>query len=279
MAAQSGLRSRAASRADRARQWAVLAGAVVAAVVAFVGSGALGGTPIDEAAGGALSATSTLVAPAGPAFSIWGVVYAGLLACAVWQLAVAPPSDPRQRQVGWWLIASLLLNALWIVVVRAGSVLASVLVIGALVAVLAVALARLARTGAGSARRGPGRWVEALLVDGVTGLYLGWVLVATVANVASWLVQAGAGGLVLGEVAWAVVVLALAAGLASWVCWRTGRLAPALSASWGLAWIGVGRASGELTSGVVAVVAALAALVVLGAGVTARVRAGRATPA
>ena len=48
----------------------VVVSAVVAVVVSLLGSGAWIGTPIAEAAGGALSATSTLVAPAGPAFSI-----------------------------------------------------------------------------------------------------------------------------------------------------------------------------------------------------------------
>src|SRR5699024_9254852 len=52
-----------------------LLGAAAALVAAFIGSGALGGTPIAEAAGGVLSADATPVAPAGSAFSIWSVIY------------------------------------------------------------------------------------------------------------------------------------------------------------------------------------------------------------
>ncbi|WP_299036378.1 tryptophan-rich sensory protein [uncultured Pseudokineococcus sp.] len=255
----------AATGRDRVRQGAVLVSAVVALVVSTIGSGALGGTPIDEAADGALSATSSLVAPAGPAFSIWGVIYAGLLALGVWQLVAARPQDARQRAVGWWVVASLLLNAAWIVVVQAGSVGLSVLVIAALAAVLGVVLARLSRTA-------PRGWLEALVVDGTAGLYLGWVLVATVADVAAWLVQLGVGGLGLGESAWAVVVLAVATAVGVVVCLSTGRLAPALSLAWGLAWVAVGRASGEDSSFPVVVAAALAAVVVVGAGAAARAR-------
>ncbi|GAA1000810.1 hypothetical protein [Subtercola frigoramans] len=72
------------TRQDTVRQSVVVFSAVVAVVGAFVGSGAAGGTPIAEAAGGALGADSTLVAPAGgglPA-EVWGVavvVVAGLV--------------------------------------------------------------------------------------------------------------------------------------------------------------------------------------------------------
>jgi hypothetical protein len=65
---------------------AVAVSAVVAVIGAYVGSGAAGGTPIQDAAGGALSASSTAIAPDGPAFSIWSVVYAGLIGYAVLQL-------------------------------------------------------------------------------------------------------------------------------------------------------------------------------------------------
>ena len=68
---------------DRVRQATVAVSAVVAIIGAFMGSGAAGGTPIDRAAGGALSATATPIAPAGPAFSIWSVIYLGLIAYAV----------------------------------------------------------------------------------------------------------------------------------------------------------------------------------------------------
>jgi hypothetical protein len=252
----------------------LLVSAVVAVAVSTIGSGALGGQPVEQAAGGALSATSTLVAPAGPAFSIWGVIYTGLVALAVWQLAAARPDDPRQRAAGWWLVASAVLNALWITVVQLGSLVGSVVVIAALAAVLGVALARLGRTP-------PRTRVEALLVDGTTGLYLGWVLIATVANVSAWLkadvLPTPVPG---GESLWAVLVLVVAAAIGVGIATLTGRLAPTLSLAWGLAWVAVGRTDPSDTTGpvpVVVVVAAAAALVVLAAGVRAAVLRHRST--
>lgn len=249
---------------DGLRQLVVAVSAVVAVVVSTIGSGAFGGTPIADAAGGALSASSTLVAPGGPAFSIWGLVYAGLLALAVWQLLPSHRTDARQRATGWWTAASLLLNAAWILTVQAGNVAASVVVIAALLVVLVLVFGRLV------ASRPTGR-VEALLVDGSIGLYLGWVSIATVANTAAALKQ---GGLESAETGWAVAVLAVAAGIGVFTAVRSrGRLAYGAGLAWGLAWVGVARSGEGFTT--VAVVASAASVVVAVATVAARVRARR----
>src|SRR6478735_7160049 len=117
---------------DRVRQSAVIAGAVVAVIGAVVGSGAVGGTPIPQVAGGALSADATLLAPAGPAFAIWSVIYLGLVLYAVWQALPSQAARERHRVLGWWVLASLLLNAAWILSVQAGLLGLSVVLIVAL---------------------------------------------------------------------------------------------------------------------------------------------------
>src|ERR1700712_5282102 len=105
---------------DLPRQLTVLVSAIIAIVGAFIGSGAAGGTPIQDAAGGALAADATPIAPGGPAFAIWSVIYAGLIAYAVWQLLPAQRRDPRQRTLGYPIAASLILNAAWILSVQFG---------------------------------------------------------------------------------------------------------------------------------------------------------------
>lgn len=195
--------SRRAVPADRIRQVAVIVSLVLALIGAAVGSGAFGGTPIQRAAAGALSAEATPIAPAVPAFSIWSVIYLGLAAYAVWQALPGKGADARQRRLGYPIAASLLLNAAWILSVRAGLLALSVVVIAILLAVLAYAFAVCVRT------RGRG-WIEAVLVDGVVGLYLGWVCVATAANVAAALVAVGFAGWGIPVEVWAVVVVVLA---------------------------------------------------------------------
>lgn len=253
-------------RADAVRQVGVLVLAVVATVGAFLGSGALGGAPVDEAADGALSASATPVAPGSPAFSIWSVIYAGLLAYAVWQALPAHREDPRQRRMGWLAAASMLLNALWIGVVQLDLLWLSVVVIVALLQVLV----RVLRICVDVPRRS---LLEAVVVDGTFGLYLGWVTIATIANIAAALAASEVGPLVLGPTLWSVVLLITAALIGLAFALQTGgRLAFALALSWGLAWVAVARATGEPRDLAVAAAAACAAAVTLGSAVVVRLQ-------
>ncbi|MGA1837759.1 tryptophan-rich sensory protein [Herbiconiux sp. 11R-BC] len=253
--------------ADRVRQIVVAVCAVLAVVGSFVGSGAAGGTPIQDAAGGALGADATLIAPAGPAFAIWSVIYAGLLAYAVWQLLPAQAAAPRQRTLGYPVAVTLLLNAAWILSVQAGLLALSVVVIVLLLVSLLVAFVLVVRT-----RRHPQRIVESVVLDGTVGLYLGWVCVATAANVTAALVAAGFDGFGWSPDAWgvAIVIVAGLAGLAL-AAFGSGRLGPAASLGWGLVWLAVSRITGSLESPAVASAALATASAVVVATVVIRV--------
>ncbi|WP_228800036.1 tryptophan-rich sensory protein [Nocardia cyriacigeorgica] len=249
---------------DIGRQISVTSSAVVAVAAAVIGSGAWGGTPISEAADGALAADATYVAPGGTAFTIWSLLYAGFLAFAVWQILPAQRENPRLRATSWLIALSLLLNAAWIATVQVGWVTVSVAVIVALLVTLAAVFIRCLRSR-------PADVTEAVLLDGVMGLYLGWIVVATVANTAAALNQATA-DFGLGAQPWAVIVVAGAAvvGAALSVIGR-GRVAAPAAIVWGLAWIAIARLDAPQSTAV-AVAAAAAALVVVSAAVTARIR-------
>lgn len=251
--------------ADRVRQSLVIAGTAVALVGAVVGSGFAGGTPIPEVAGGALSADATLLAPAGPAFAIWSVIYAGLVAYAIWQALPSQAARERQRRAGFWVLASLLLNAAWILSVQAGQLGLSVIAIAGLLVVLIVTFVVLHRHPAEST-------ADAVLLDGVMGLYLGWVMIATVANVTSWLQVVGFEGFGASPHAWAIGMLAVFAALGcALAVWDRGRFAPAVASAWGLAWIGVSRLTGSLPSAPVALTAFAAAALLLLVALAVRV--------
>ncbi|GIG23652.1 hypothetical protein Cch01nite_43760 [Cellulomonas chitinilytica] len=253
-------RTSRATGSDHLRQVLVLAGALLAVAGAAVGSGAFGGQPIQDAAGGALSADATPIAPAQQAFSIWSVIYLGLLAVAVAQALPAQATSPRFRATAWWVLASMVLNAVWIAAAQAGVLAGTVLVIVALLAVLArlfVVLVRMPPHGGAD-----------VLTDATVGLYLGWVSVATLANITAFLSAADVGELGLGATAWSVVVLVAAAVLAVAYAVHGARrptviLPVGVAMAWGLAWISVGRQSPPLENAVVSVVAATAAVVAL----------------
>jgi hypothetical protein len=251
---------------DRLRQATVVISAVIAIVGAFIGSGAAGGIPIAEASGGALSADATPVAPDGPAFAIWSVIYAGLIAYAIWQLLPAQTRAERHRRLGYPIALSLILNAAWILTVQFDQLWASVPIIVLLLLVLIWAF-RLALASP------PVNLVDAIVTDGTLGLYLGWVTIATVANTAAVLTAIGFIGFGLSPDLWGVLLIGIAGvigvGLA---LWDRGRLAPAAALCWGIAWVAVGRLTGDLVSVPTAIAAIAVVAVILLVTIAARIK-------
>jgi hypothetical protein len=253
---------------DRTRQIIVTLSAVFMIVGTLFGTGVIG-TRVEESSGGSLSATATLIAPAVPAFSIWSVIYLGLVAYVVWQWLPANTTSSRLRSTGLLAALSMILNALWLLVTQVHWLWVSVVVILALAVTLGELVRRLG-SSAGVSR------VERVLVDGTYGLYLGWVSVATAANITATLVDSGVNPSI-GIAQWvAVVVVAVAAAIGVALA-RTlgGRIGVALAMVWGLSWIAVGRLSSEPASSVVGIAAIVAAAVVAGAAVFVRTRSGR----
>lgn len=239
---------------DLARRLTVTLAEIFCIVGTLVGTGVIG-TRVAESSGGALSADATLLAPAGTAFSIWSVIYAGLAAYTVWQWLPGNATDERARATGWLAAASMVLNATWLLVTQTGWIWVSVVVILALLATLVALIARLSRLPA----RG---LVDRLVVDGTFGLYLGWVAVATCANTAAALAVDVSVDRAVAEVGAVVaVVLVLLGG--AWLAMRYGgRWAVAIASTWGLVWIAVGRL-GDSPESVVTAVAALVGAVAM----------------
>jgi len=239
---------------DLARRVTVTLAEIFCVVGTLVGTGVIG-TRVAESSGGALSADATLLAPAGTAFSIWSVIYAGLAAYTVWQWLPGRASDERARATGWLAAASMVLNATWLLVTQAGWIWVSVGVILALLATLVALIARLAHRPARSN-------LDRVVVDGTFGLYLGWVGVATCANVAAALaVDVTVDRAVAEAGAVAAVVLVLLGG--GWLAREYGGRWPvALASAWGLVWIAVGRL-GDAPASVVTAVAALVGAVLM----------------
>lgn len=227
--------------------------------------------PIGGETTGAISAAyPTLITPAGYAFSIWGVIYLGLVAFSVEAVL------PRLRGYGRWpairalYLLSGLLNSLWIVLWHHRLLVASALVIAMLLASL-LAIYRLLdglRAPEGSATRKHvlARW----LVLAPFSLYASWVTLATLIQMAVTLTSLGFDGGPLSPVAWAVILLTVAAVLGFVVAVpRRDALWLAVGA-WALMAIAVAR-GGEPTVRVAS--ASLGVAMAMGAlGVTVRPR-------
>jgi hypothetical protein len=268
---------------DRLRQVTVTlaAGCCLAGVLVGVGFPGRGApNPTSDA----LAADAPLLAPAEQAFAIWTPICLGLVAYTVWQWLPTQTRAARQRRIGWLAAASMLLDASWLLVVRSGQLWAGVLVAVPLLAVLAAVLIALHTTPPTRAES----WAEPVLTDGTFGACLGWVAVATCANLTAALTAPGGrtdlsaagavGGAVGGgDVTTAVAVLAAMAAAGVALARRLGgRLAVADAMIWGLAWIAVGRTTSEPRSLTTAVAAVAAAVII--AATTASARRTRLRP-
>lgn len=258
-------------KSDRVRRIVVALTVAGALVAALLGSGLFGGKGIADAAGGAFAADATVLAPAGIAFAIWSVIYLGLVAYALWQLIPAQAAKPLHRAVGYGVAASALLNAVWIACVQAWRIAESFVIIVLLFGVLLITFVRVSR------RPRRGTVAEIVLVDGLIGLYLGWVTVAAAANFAAWLASIGLSEWETAPGIPGTITLVVAGLIALFTAWRGGRLAPAVATAWGLVWIAVGRWAGEPDAPVVAFTAIVLAVVVI-AVAAGRLRA-RTAPA
>lgn len=260
-------------RSDLPRLVGVTVSLVLCVLGAMIGSGVFGGPSVPEASDGALAADATLIAPGGSAFVIWTLIYAGLAAYTVWQwfpsARTHDASGERHRRAGWWIAASMLLNALWLITAWGDLLWLSVAVIVVLALVLGVALGHLTADS-------PVSLVDRAVSEGTFGVYLGWVSVATCANVTAALVagEVDPGGRTAEWLAVAVLVAAVAVvALVGW--FNGGTLGVGLAAAWGLGWIAAERLGGAPASELVgwaAAAAAVAALVVT-VGLRARTRA------
>ncbi len=260
-----GMNRHAATGSDLARQIAVISAVVFMIIAAMVGTGLFGGTNVRDLQGGALDADATVLAPAVPAFSIWSVVYLLMIAYAVWQALPGQRARARQRRVGWCIGVTAVLNGGWLLAAQFLNLIATVVAIVVLLIALAWTLYYLVLSP-------PESIVDRLLMDATVGIHLGWVSLATVANITAWLTAEVVSP--QGErtqAVWGVVVLVVVAAVGVALAWFTrtsesrGRIAPPLAMAWGLVWIGVARLTGEPHSDAVAVAAFVVAAIVLAA--------------
>ena len=119
--------------------------------------------------------------PAGYAFSIWGLIYLGLLAFVVFQFLSARGGEESLLRIGPFFILNCLANAVWLLLWHYEMFALSV----AAMAVILISLIKIYRAlGIGGKRiTASVRWMVHLPFS----LYLGWICVATIANVTIYL--------------------------------------------------------------------------------------------
>ncbi len=204
-------------------------------------------------------ATTTRLVPADYAFGIWGVIYGGSLAYAVYQALPSRREDELLRQIGPFTAAAFLGTSLWLIAAQRGWIWPTVAVFFGILAALLGAFVGLIRLGA------PRTTAERFCVVLPVSVYTGWATVATIANVSTALKASGFGGFGLVAGAWAVALL-IVAGIALFVTLVSrGNVWYALTIVWALVGIAVANLTREPSPTVAAVAGGAAVLIALAA--------------
>jgi len=204
------------------------------------------------------NANPTLVTPAGYAFSIWGLIYLLLGVFVIYQALPRTRTDRFQEDVGWLFVLSSALNIAWLFAWQYEALIFSVVIMFLLLATL---IAIYLRLGIGRARAG---WPVRLAVHLPFSVYLGWITIASIANVATALVSIGWNGFGVAPEAWAVLMILVALLIAVLMAVTRRDVAYEAVVVWALVAIAVNQISDPLIVGV-ALASAVGAVVALAA--------------
>jgi benzodiazapine receptor len=146
----------------------------------------------------------TLITPAGYTFSIWGLIYTLLLIFSVYQALPRNRERPFLREISFLFALSGAFNIVWLFLWHYEMISVSVVLMFALLATLIAIYQRLGIGKADVALR------EKMFVHLPFSVYLGWITVATITNVAVALTAVGWDGGGIAPMTWAILVLVVA---------------------------------------------------------------------
>lgn len=139
--------------------------------------------------------------PAGYVFSIWGIIYIGLILIAIFQALPSQRTNLRMQTTGWWISISGLANSAWIFLWHYEQFPLTLLAMLVLLISLIFIYLRLRDY------RGTISSIEKWMVHLPINIYLGWITVATVANITSLLDFLKWDGFGLSPELWMSIVL------------------------------------------------------------------------
>ena len=195
--------------------------------------------------------------PAGYVFSIWGLIYLALVAFVVYQALPAQRDNPRLRRIGTLFALSCLANVAWLFLWHY-EVFALTLV--AMVALLLSLIAIYLRLEIGRAHVSA---AEKWLAHVPFSIYLGWVTVATIANVTSVLDYANWDGWGISPEAWTVIMLVAGTAIAAAVGFTRRDSAYMLVIVWAFVGIAVKHAGTPVVATAAWVTAAVVAAAII----------------
>lgn len=186
---------------------AAIVGAAAFAIAVPLIQFAIGATPTGDTE--LVREGDTTLEAAGYAFSIWSVIYAGLIAYAIYQALPSTKDTPGLRALGWPSVVAMMGCGLWLIAALYDIKLATMVIIIGAAAALCIALA--------------GRYpvqhrIEFWLIAAPLSMLAGWLTVASAINTLTVLTGWGvidAGSAPAWAAAGVVAVVLIGAGIAA----------------------------------------------------------------
>ena len=171
------------------------------------------------------AAFPNLFTPAAITFSIWGIIYLLMAFFTIYQMG----STAVRNKIGIWFAISCLLNIIWLFLWHNRKTGLSLLCIAALLLSLVIISWKLRTPGT--------EYRFHRLIQAGFDMYLGWIIIATIANISVWLVSVGLSGFGLLFMLWTIIMLLAGAAIANLLVSRGHKWFSALAIIW--AYIGI----------------------------------------
>jgi hypothetical protein len=240
------------------KQISLLSGNSITLIFALVMNSLQGSQVFNGITVGKVSANyETLFTPAGYAFTIWGIIYLLLILFIAnqWFTWFKRKDDRELKQISWWFSLGNLANGLWIVAWLNEQMGLSVL----LILILLFSLILLAvRLKIGKQRAS---LQTIILVWAPVCIYLGWIVVASVANISVFLVSIGWQGGFLQEMGWAIIMILTATGIYLALLKTRNMKLPAVVGIWAL--VAIAQKQWQLNNEIVYVALAASAILLV----------------
>lgn len=175
--------------------------------------------------------SDVLIIPANYAFIIWGVIYLGLITFAIYQVLPAQRDHSMLQRIGSLVIISSLVQIGWVFLFLYQQFSLSVIaMLGILLPLIGIHQAAYTQPNRASRQQ---RWFVRLPFS----IYLGWISVATIVNVAIALDAVNWNGWGLSPAIWTIIMLCVGAVLGAILLLRWSDVAYPLVLMW--AFVGV----------------------------------------
>ncbi len=196
-----------------------------------------------------------LFVPAGFTFSIWGIIYTMIIIFLVGQLVAALNNSSLYDNVKSFFLQTCILNSFWLVAWHYEYITLSLLI---MISLLLTLIQYYLKNDFGTDRYS---FLQKILIHAPFSLYLGWISVATIANVTTFLVNSGWDGAPIGEANITAVMIITAALLGMIMQFRRGDVLYGLVIIWALYGIYAKRTSVDLNPDFIIIYALLGGMV------------------